>query len=318
MKALAEQWDREHPTQTDAEAIVNLMNEIEPSDQAAVVLPSAEEAQAATVQEANPSSATSAPIDDMSDVSSETPSVVPDNGPAGQAVPLASPRAATTSPRNDDVAKFAKALHQAEAQPDDPPPRKAPKQKVGGVSTDAVGESVSPGSKPAPKPSIATSMESFANVPSQLRPRIHIETLARWDGDTYISNEEEDEKHDLMERSKAVLVSALQRDLYTAIRLQNRANLFVVPGAVLIDSGADIGIGISRAIAEKLALSWDDNFTMHGIGGSGGCLGRATESICIRIGGNGRKDDRQSRPRDGTFAVWVQPVVLTDEVCRGI
>jgi hypothetical protein len=69
---------------------------------------------------------------------------------------------------------------------------------------------------------------------------------------------------------------------------------------VLVDSGADIGIGISERIALKLGLTWvKGSLPLAGVGGVGSDNAQVDQEITLCMGGNGQEDDINTTPEAG-------------------
>ena len=311
MIALAEQWDKDHADdpRTDAEAFVELLKD-DPQERLnpSIVFPPPQrpdfddEAEIAALRQRHWDEYHSHQAESSSDTTSDTVSVTTDNLPAGT-----SSAAHSGSPSPDQ-----------EGDPREPTNGNAKRRRKRGAYMTAKRWMKSRAKARPAKASENTGGFDLSRIPSELRPRMHPNVLERFVNGEYQPTEQELQVYERMQRTKATLVSVVQTNYKTAVRLRNDQNIFAVPGAALIDSGADIGVGISRAIAEQLDITWDEPYVMHGIGGSGGCLGRSSKKICIHIGGDGRIDDTNTDPYDGCFTLWVQPIIITDDICRSI
>jgi hypothetical protein len=93
----------------------------------------------------------------------------------------------------------------------------------------------------------------------------------------------------------------------------------------MVDSGAEIMMLISPAIARHLKLTWTPNsYSLVGVGGTGGADGYANEWITVRLGGVTSDHAacpgqfKPPGPELGCFSVQVRPLVMQESFIRDI
>jgi hypothetical protein len=179
-----------------------------------------------------------------------------------------------------------------------------------------------PSPQPMPAPVVATAGNNnrWPSIHPALNARISKESFANFRDGVYYMTDDEQKAYERFNRRESKVVSILQDDLATCVRLASTANHKIIkPLSVLADTAADIAIAISRPLGEALGLTWTPgSMNLAGVGGVGGSLGVADQEIIIRIGGNGQLLDMQSEELNGCFIMRVTPIIMTDGLVRTI
>jgi hypothetical protein len=152
-----------------------------------------------------------------------------------------------------------------------------------------------------------------------MRPKILEAIRNRYRDGVYHMDPKERQAHDRIKGHEATVISIDQSRLHTAVRLFSLDyGRGIVPASVMADTGAEVEMCVSKGIARKLNLTWTPGIQLAGVGGLGGAEGLADQEIILRIGGDGRADDITSTPFQGSFAIKVRPVIMTEELARTI
>jgi hypothetical protein len=118
---------------------------------------------------------------------------------------------------------------------------------------------------------------------------------------------------------KTLLATLEQKNPLTSLHVYSPDDsVFCTPEKVMIDSGARVFVLISPCIAQSLNLTIDKGTSpLRGIGGAGGSLGKARETITLRLGACA-DGDKDVDPYKGCFTLKVRPIVMTPEAVASI
>jgi hypothetical protein len=164
-------------------------------------------------------------------------------------------------------------------------------------------------------------VNEWPQVDQQLQPRITPQAIAKYGQGSYHPTNKEVKTHQQFYSRRVKVISLAQKDSATSLRLFSPDDSSVViPTTVLADTGADLTVCISRALATKLKLTWEvGSASLVGVGGVGGALGTADQRINVRLGGvTGRPGATDISPLQGCFTMSVQPIILTDDLVVSI
>ena len=160
------------------------------------------------------------------------------------------------------------------------------------------------------------------SVDAALDPYITHEAMNRFVDGRYRPAEAELSLHDsYFSRRGTTFTLAQPKDIpAVCMRLFNpSSNAVLVPSLVLADTGADLTICISPAIATTLGMTWTDNKTLlRGIGGSGGTLGRTHDRLRILLGGSEEVEDIGITPFQGCFSMYAHAIVLSPQLVQSL
>jgi uncharacterized protein YciI len=85
-----------------------------------------------------------------------------------------------------------------------------------------------------------------------------------------------------------------------------------LPYTVLADSGADLGICITRGVASQLGLTWTPGSApLAGVNGTSSEESIANEYVNVRLGGNGDIMDITTTPEGGCFHARIRPNIMS-------
>ena len=155
----------------------------------------------------------------------------------------------------------------------------------------------------------------------ELNPSITPESLSRIDSTgAYHSTPDEQAMHKHFMERQHVLPMLSQDSLVTSLFLFDTADQNCYrPGSVLVDTGADLFICVSKHWAAKCGLTVQPGSSgLIGVGGAGGAKGLADQKIRVMLGSNGEPGDYSVSPLQGAFTMWVQPYVMTEQMQRDI
>jgi hypothetical protein len=165
-----------------------------------------------------------------------------------------------------------------------------------------------------PHRSLSQSIAETATTPTN-----NPETIIRHQNGQFHTTPEDAELHTKFFRMKPLLATLEQKNPLTSLHVYSPDDsVFCTPDKVMIDSGARVFVLISPGIAQSLNLTIDKGTSpIRGIGGAGGSLGKARETITLRLGAcaDGEKD---VDPYKGCFTLKVRPIVMTPEAVASI
>jgi hypothetical protein len=163
---------------------------------------------------------------------------------------------------------------------------------------------------------------SATGIPDELCPVISGNEPLKLDEDgDYIAEDQEKRLHHFYYGLReATLVSLKQATPRSSLYLYTEGDdpVCLKPGKIMLDSGAQVYILISPAIAKNMGLTiMPGTGRLRGVGGAGGSLGRTVEDITIRLG-NCSDGELNVPAMSGCFTVSIQPIVMTQELVDSI
>ena len=180
-------------------------------------------------------------------------------------------------------------------------------------------------SKPAAKPRVEAapvapsanhvSQNSWPAVDPKLGATNTPRNIAQFKNGSFHPTQAQHADHVRYTSQKSTLVSLKQEDDVTSLCLADaEGKRYVAPISVKIDSGAEVKIMVSEAVANVLNLTWElGSATLVGVGGQGGCQGRSDQAIRVYLGGFDG-DKRNASPYKGCFSITVKPLIMTEQL----
>lgn len=153
-------------------------------------------------------------------------------------------------------------------------------------------------------------------VPDGLSPRITEASLRQFDAHgKFCASATQLRLRDQFVERDATCVTLTQQEHATSLFLHDvQTRHSFKPARVMVDSGAALDVCVSGDLARRMGVTWEEGSgSLVGVGGTGGCLGRANELVLLTLGGSDVPGDVRVSAFAGRFAVRVRPYILSPQ-----